>query len=210
VRVRALPVRHVVPLRDEGEGRRLSVMEARALARTLMLERARFVRLARQRLASEADADDVVQRALSRAVERAHSLEDPARARAWFYRILRHAIADHHRTASGDRARRAEGVDPSELAGASGQSSQTPCACSMRLLAELRPAYAEVLRRIDVDGEDPGTVARSLGIAVGNLHVRLHRARRALRDDVRHHCGVDSHHACLDCDCDEGHRCGSV
>lgn len=76
-----------------------------------------------------------------------------------------------------------------------------------RLLGELRPAYAEVLRAIDVDGNDPADVAVALGITVGNLQVRLHRARRLLRERVSSHCGVDSIHACLDCTCDTGRCC---
>jgi RNA polymerase sigma-70 factor (ECF subfamily) len=209
VRLLAVPVRHVVPLRQADEGLTLSSMEARALAQALMPERARFVRLARERVASEADAEDVVQRALMRASERAQSLEDPARARGWFYRILRNAITDHHRAGRSERAKRADGVEPEELAADSAESPGRPCTCSLRLLAELRPAYADALRRVDVDGEDPVDAARALGVTVGNLHVRLHRARRALRDDVRHYCGVESHEPCLDCGCSGDHRCGS-
>jgi RNA polymerase sigma-70 factor (ECF subfamily) len=199
---------HVVPLRRAGKGLTLSGMEARALVEALMPERARFVRLVRERVASQADAEDVVQRAMVRATARARTLEDPSRARAWFYRILRNAIADHHRSGRVERARRADDADPAELASETAEPSRAPCACSVRLLGELRPAYAEVLRRVDVDGEDPAAVARLLGISPGNLHVRLHRARRALRDDVRHYCGVDSARPCLDCTCGKDRRCG--
>jgi RNA polymerase sigma-70 factor (ECF subfamily) len=184
-------------------------MDARSLMGTLVGERGRFVRLARLRLGSESDADDVVQTALMRASERAGSLEDPAQARSWFYRILRNAVVDHHRTARRDPMR-----DPASTDAADVESEDaplgvpTPCACSVRLLGELRPAYAEVIRRIDVDGEDPRTVAQALGISPGNLHVRLHRARRVLCDDVRHYCGVESHRPCLDCGCDGHRRCG--
>ena len=183
-------------------------MEVRALIGALTGERERFVRLARLRVGTPADAEDVVQRAFVRAAEQAGLLEDPARARAWFYRILRHAIADHHRARRHDPMGRADGVDPAELPGAPAAPSRIPCGCSLRLLADLRPAYAEVIRRVDLDGEEPGAVARALGITTGNLHVRLHRARKSLRDDVMHYCGVASHRSCLDCACDEHHRCG--
>jgi RNA polymerase sigma-70 factor (ECF subfamily) len=183
-------------------------VEARALVESLIGERARFVRLARLRVESEADADDIVQRALARASERAGALDDPSRARAWFYRILRRAIADHHRERRGDPMRQRSTVEPEDLASDDGPA-RNPCACGIRLLQEIRPAYAEVLRRVDMDGEDPAAAADALGISVGNLHVRLHRARRALREEVRHHCGVDSHRPCLDCTCDARRRCGS-
>jgi RNA polymerase sigma factor (sigma-70 family) len=177
----------------------------------LVGERGAFVRLVRSRVATEADADDVVQRALLRASERAASLDDPARARAWFYRILRHAVVDHHRRGRLDPMRHRSSADVADLVDASDDgatSAPTACACGLRLLEELRPAYAEVVRRVDLDGQDPVAVARDLGISPGNLHVRLHRARRALRDDVRHYCGVDSARPCLSCACDGPHRCG--
>jgi len=204
-------VRQLVQLREEDERRTVAPVEARALAESLKAERARFVRLVRPRVASEADADDVVQRALMRAAERAGSLEDPARARAWFYRILRHTLVDHHRERRRDPMRHTTDADPNELAGDDdGVPERTPCRCGLRLLGEIRPAYAEVLRRVDVEGEERSAVALALGISAGNLHVRLHRARRLLRDAVGSHCGVASHHPCLDCSCDGRQRCGDV
>jgi RNA polymerase sigma-70 factor (ECF subfamily) len=183
-------------------------MEARALAGVLIADRARFVRLARLRVPTEADAEDVVQRALLRATERSATLAAPAQARAWFYRILHRAIADHHRSRRADPLRSPAAADLDEIATEPAITTAV-CPCALRLLAELRPAYAEMIRRLDVDGEDTAEVARALGISPGNLHVRLHRARRALREDVQHHCGVDALAPCLDCACSGAHRCGS-
>jgi RNA polymerase sigma factor (sigma-70 family) len=206
--LRTLPLRRVVRLRDEAQGRTVDAMEARALVDALKAERARFVRLVRPRVANEADADDIVQRALIRASERAGTVADPARARAWFYRILRHALVDHHRERRSDPLRHRIDADLTELAGDDPAQDRSPCACGVRLLGGIRPAYAEVIRRVDVDGEDPVVVARALGISTGNLHVRLHRARRLLREKVGSHCGVVSVGPCLDCTCDGRRRCG--
>lgn len=182
-------------------------MDARSLVETLAPDRARFVRLARRHVPSPADAEDVVQRAMTRAAERAGSLDDPARARPWFWRILRHAIADFH------RSRKSELVSvPAELetAPATCGASGNPCPCGPRLLATLRPAYADVLQRVDVEEQPPKVVASALSISERNLHVRLHRARRALRDRVRAHCGVSHVGPCLDCRCDGVDRCGRL
>ena len=183
-------------------------MDAPALLRALSGERARFVRLARRRVATGADAEDIVQRALLRAAERAASLEDPARVRAWFYRILRNAISDHHRMSSANSDRRGD-AQLEEVAEDSAIPATTPCKCAVRLLDDLRPSYAEVIRRVDIDGEDPVSAGAALGISHGNLDVRLHRARRSLRSKVSHYCGVCSHWPCLDCSCDGQRRCGS-
>jgi RNA polymerase sigma-70 factor (ECF subfamily) len=182
-------------------------MDARALSSLLQGERARFIRLVRVRVGSEADADDVVQRALLRATEKADTLADPSRALAWFYRILRRALADHHRTRPA--AARGEPVDPDELA-APVAASTSPCRCAARMLDELRPGYAEALRLVDVEGLEPPLAAERLGISANNFYVRLHRARRALRQRVEGHCGVTSVGPCLDCTCGTGARCGTT
>jgi RNA polymerase sigma-70 factor (ECF subfamily) len=179
-------------------------MEARALLESLKGERARFVRMARHRVATEADAEDVVQRAILRAAERAAQVEDPARARAWFYRLLRRTIVDHHRA----RPPAPSGVDPDDVPAPAEDRPRAPaCKCAARLLAELRPAYAEVVRRVDFEGEDAAAVAAALDVSVANLYVRLHRARRALRERVQGHCGVTSIEPCLECMCSGPHRC---
>ena len=60
----------------------------------LVRERSRFLEFARGRVG--ADAEDVLQIALTRAVLEVDGLRDETLARPWFFRILRNAIADHH------------------------------------------------------------------------------------------------------------------
>jgi RNA polymerase sigma-70 factor (ECF subfamily) len=180
-------------------------MEARALIENLSGERTRFVRLARIRVANEADAEDIVHRAMLRAAERADQIVDATRSRAWFYRILRRAIADYHRS----RASAARREVPEHEPVADDERPRPPaCRCAVQLLGEIRPAYGEVVRRVDFEGEDPAALAAAFGISPGNLYVRLHRARRALRERVQGHCGVTSIEPCLECMCDAQHRCG--
>jgi RNA polymerase sigma-70 factor (ECF subfamily) len=181
-------------------------MEARALIDGLTAERARFVRLARSRVSTEADAEDVVQRAMMRAVERASQIADAARARAWFYRILRRAIVDHHRSKPPEVSVEAPENEPA----AEDERPRGPtCRCAVRMLDELRPAYGEVVRRVDFEQQDPRAVADALGVSIANLYVRLHRARRALRDRLQGHCGVSSIEPCLECTCSAHERCAS-
>jgi RNA polymerase sigma-70 factor (ECF subfamily) len=180
-------------------------MDVAALSRVLLDARADFVRRARKSLPTAADAEDVVQQAMIRASERAASLEDAARVRPWFGRILRHGIADFYRSRPPLASRDVRGTDAVEDAP---EPAGNPCACALRLLTALRPAYAEVIRRVDLEGESPEKVALALGVSMANLHVRLHRARRALREQVKRHCGVSTCGPCLDCTCDAHRRCG--
>ena len=78
------------------------------------------------------------------------------------------------------------------------------CACFKRLLPAVPEAYRELVERIDLQGEDPSLVAQELGLTRNNLTVRLHRARRHLRDALSKNCQACSKHGCLDCTCGNG------
>ena len=153
-------------------------------------------------MASDADAEDVVQRALLRAVTHADTLTDAGRAEAWFFRVLRRTIADHHRSSTAASARRddAAGVDLDALPAP--EPAAPVCRCGATLLEELPSSHAEMLRRIDASEEPIDDVARSLGISTATAYVRLHRARRALRTHVEHRCGVHTIREAMACDCD--------
>jgi RNA polymerase sigma-70 factor (ECF subfamily) len=203
--VRTVPLRSGVWLHAPAREGTLTTMDARAVLDVLADERARFVRMARARVASEAEAEDVVQRALLRAADRASLLAEPARARAWFYRILRRTIVDHHRA----RLREVGGDALDDIAAAEDPPAAPTCRCAVHLLGDLRPSYAEILRRIDYAGEEPAAAAAALGVTATNLYVRLHRARHALRERVEQHCGVSALAPCLACNCHGAARCGA-
>ena len=128
LRLRALRVPDLLRLHEAIAGRTVARVEAHALLQILMPERARFVRLARQRGATEADAEDIVQRALSRAADGAASLDDSTKARAWFYRILRRAIVDHRRVGASDPMTRQTDTDLDELPNEHVEPTQSTCA----------------------------------------------------------------------------------
>jgi DNA-directed RNA polymerase specialized sigma24 family protein len=111
---------------------------------------------------------------MTRAIDCAQDLNDSDRARSWFYRILRRAIVDHHRM-----RREVPVADAGESIAATEEERASTCPCAHHLLGEIRPAYAELLRRVDEGEDDPADVAASLGISSSYFYVRLHRARTA-------------------------------
>ena len=195
------PVRYAVDgMNDRRHGAQLVTDEKAAqVVRTLLADRSTYVAFVRGRVRSGADAEDIVQQALVKATEHANELRDPERTRAWFYRILRRMLADHH----ARWALRESKLDElsTEMAEATPEEVAT-CACSLGQLERLRPEYAEILRRVDLDDEPLPAAAAALGITVNNATVRLHRARKALRDQLRDLCGTESARDCLDCGCD--------
>jgi RNA polymerase sigma factor (sigma-70 family) len=160
-----------------------------------------FLAFARGRLGDPELAADVVQESLLKAVRHAGDLRDDESAKAWFYRILRRTIADLCRRNDAqrrllERARNEPEPEPEP------DEERVVCACVQRLLPALKPEYAEVLLRVDLDGADAASVAATLGVTRNNLTVRLHRARRQLRERVEETCRVCATHGCLDCHCD--------
>jgi RNA polymerase sigma-70 factor (ECF subfamily) len=77
-----------------------------------------------------------------------------------------------------------------------------PCTCAHALLPTLRPHDADLIRRIDLVGKSPKTVAEELATTPNNVRVRLHRARQVLRAQVVRVCGPCCEHSCRNCTCD--------
>lgn len=161
----------------------------------------------RRRIWDDALAEDLLQQSFIKAVEHQHSLQHEDSAVAWFYRVLRNALIDYYRS-HGAEARRNDAF-LQELT-VSGDNQVPPidevknaaCLCLHRLLPNLRSSYAELIRRIDLEGESPATVAEELKISQNNVTVRLHRARQALRASLEESCGICSQHGCLNCTCE--------
>jgi len=170
-----------------------------ALLAELTARQAEYLAFVAGRVPTPADAEDLLQASLLRARDRLHTLRDPSSLRAWFYRLLRRAIADYH----ARRAQNEQRLDQLALE----VETQTPeetasCACSLGLLAGLRPEYRSMLEQVDLEDRSLADVAAALGITKNNATVRLHRARQALRDALAEHCNTTSVRECQDCGCE--------
>lgn len=170
----------------------------------IVAQRGAFKSFLASRLGSEADAEDVLQQGLVKAVERAGDIADGQKAVAWFYQVLRNALVDHVRSRSAaarrDDAWAKEVVTLAEGAEAEAEATRQLCACFEKLLPTLKPAQAELLRRVELKDEPVGKVAQELGMTANHASVTLHRARAELRKRLVDFCGDCS---CLeDCGCD--------
>lgn len=175
-----------------------------AVLRVLVANHERFLRFLERRVGRRDLAEEILQEGFVRGIARGRSLREDESAVAWFYRLLRNAIVDHHRSASAEtRGREALGREL-ELA-ADGEPDQelidTICACVTSLIATLKPEYATAIEKVDLGGAPLPRFAEEAGISRGNAAVRLFRARQALRRRVEQTCGTCSMHGCYECQC---------
>lgn len=159
-----------------------------------------FLSFLERRLDDPVLAEDILQSAFARAAQRVDDLRDEESAVAWFYRMLRNAVVDHW------RARKRQERQLERLA-AELEDEHEPtlrnevCRCVDALLPDLKPEYAQALRRIDLEGVPVKTFAEEAQITPNNAGVRVFRARQALRRQLQRCCGTCAEHGCLDCHC---------
>lgn len=171
------------------------------IERALAANHARFLRFLEARVGSRAAAEEILQSALVRALEKGVPADDGEGAVNWLYRVLRNALIDHHRS-SGAEERALEHVHREAPEGrADPELRETVCACMHDLLPGLKPEYADIVRRVDLEERPVHEVAAETGITANNAAVRLHRARGALRKQLQRMCGSCAAHGCLHCSC---------
>lgn len=169
----------------------------------LMRRREQFLRFLERRLGSRAEAEDLLQTALVRAISEDEGPRTEEALLSWFYRTMRNLVIDHYRrSAALERARRR--IASETGSGAADVEENLPrrtCPCVRDLVDTLKPQDGELIRRVELSGEPLRRVASDLGITSNSASVRLHRARRALREALRATCGACAGDGCFDCTC---------
>jgi RNA polymerase sigma factor (sigma-70 family) len=161
-----------------------------------------FLAFLEQRVGDRALAEDLLQEAFARSVEKASGIENEQSAVAWFYRVLRNAVIDHYRRrASATRKLEAFAQELETHTEPSSEIAGAICRCISQLAATLKPEYARALQRIELDGVAVKDYADEAGITSANAGVRIFRAREALKKRVAQSCGTCAEHGCLDCTC---------
>jgi RNA polymerase sigma factor (sigma-70 family) len=167
---------------------------------TLLHNHARFLGFLERRVGSREEAEDILQEAFVRSLDRVPP--DSGSAVTWFYRVLRNALTDYYRRAES----RGRAIDRL-MAESEAATEPDPeleavvCACVLGLVDTLKPEYGTAIRRVDLEGASVRGYADEAGITAGNAGVRLHRAREALRKQLARCCGSCLEHGCLDCTC---------
>jgi RNA polymerase sigma-70 factor (ECF subfamily) len=175
----------------------------------LLREQRRFLAFLERRLRDPATAEDVLQEAYVKAVRKAGALREDQAVIPWFYQVLRNSMVDHVRKRDARVRAEAEAAGAAEGEQRDDDLRAAICECVTGLLPDLRGDQADLLRRVEVEGERVKDVAETLGITASAAAVRLHRARRALAEALGAVCGACAQHGCRDCQC-RGRGAGSA
>jgi RNA polymerase sigma-70 factor (ECF subfamily) len=159
-----------------------------AFARYVLPEVDLLLRVARSLARRPADAEDLVQDTLIRAFQGIGGF-DGAHPRAWLLTIMRNTEINRH------RRRRPELLDDQDatferLAATEGQDEKTPEGLVVGEtfdtvvsdgLAALPDRFRQIVTLVDVHGLSYAEASEALGVPVGTVMSRLHRARARMR-----------------------------
>jgi RNA polymerase sigma-70 factor (ECF subfamily) len=140
------------------------------------------------RMVGDADADDLLQDVFERAQAATH---DARPSSGWLYRIARNAALDVLRgRAVREREATAQAFHdeaPSETPHDDLARTRTR-SCILGLIDLLPPGQRDIVRLTELRGLSDREAAERLGVTVGSAKIRLHRARRALRELMECEC----------------------
>lgn len=148
-----------------------------------------------------ADADDLVQEALTTAFRAYHQVEEGSNERAWLYRVLHTTFLSQYRR-DGRRpiedptedveAAATGAVDPIRGSTPSAEQAAMSSAASVEVrdaLAALPEGQRVAVYLADVEGFAYREIADIMATPVGTVMSRLHRGRAALRTSLAGHAG---------------------
>ncbi len=171
-----------------------------AILAELLEHRGEFLGFLTRRVDDPAAAEDILQAAYTKALQRGEQIRNTESVVAWFYRMLRNALVDDYRRNDARTRAHEQFVAEAPLSYES-EVEANLCACVGGVIQNLKPEYRAALERIDLGGESIADFAQAEGTTPNNASVRLHRARRAAAKKLTQVCGACAEHKCLDCTC---------
>ena len=136
---------------------------------------------------NRADAEDLVQIAMMRALDRSSTFDAETNWRAWLKTVVRHLAVDLARR--NQRWRVTELLDSFESPGLNDAAPEAPWADVspeqlQAAVESIDPNYQQVYRLHHVEGASYQQMAEQLKIPVRTVGTRLHRARGRIRGEL--------------------------
>jgi RNA polymerase sigma-70 factor, ECF subfamily len=142
---------------------------------------------ARSLCQSQADAQDLVQETLARALSHIDQFALGTNMRAWLHQILFHLFVSRRRRSIRERVGLARLVHENDFHDVNGGAASDRASLSPRLesaLEQLPPKIGDVIRMVDIEEFSYREVAEQMSIPIGTVMSRLFRGRRRLAEAV--------------------------
>ena len=166
----------------------------------LLHQEGRFLSFLRKRLARPDYAEDILQAAYLKSLERGSQLRSDESVVAWFYALLRHAIVDHYRAVSREAGEAGAALET--LESPEEEDLQRSIAECVRVaMRGMRPEDAELIQWVDLENLGVAEAGARLAIPPKLASQRLFRAREALRARLQELCRACTATTCLYCQC---------
>ena len=135
-----------------------------------------------RRLASPADAEDVLQDVLVRVHRGIDTLDDEQRFGPWVYRIASNAISDHLRSRSRRGVAVGDDAVENETATLDDDGLEADLGdCVALFVARLPSPYREAVTLTELEGLTQKDAAEMLGVSVSGMKSRVQRGRERIR-----------------------------
>ena len=138
-----------------------------------------------------ADADDIVQSVMVKLIERRDEIERDS-VRAWLFTVTRNAVAEYYRQKrpavdldAFEDFPESESSDPAE------RTIGALSDCLDPMLGALAAADADVLRKVDLEGQPQIALAAAMQVPLSTLKSRVQRARTKLRAAFDACCAIE-------------------
>jgi RNA polymerase sigma-70 factor, ECF subfamily len=162
--------------------------------------RDRLYSAARRMTRNAVDADDLVQETLARAYRSFHQFHQGTNMHAWLQRILVTTFISVNRKKQRELRHRCEGeIEEWQMAKAQERTAAGMRSAELEVLDRLAdPRLKKAMKQLnedsrvtvylaDVEGFSYREIAATMGVPIGTVMSRLHRARRRLRELLRDH-----------------------
>lgn len=133
------------------------------------------------------DSEDLVQETLLRALRFENNFVPGTNLRAWLCTVLGNVFISRCRRRQREKRALADWCEQAPLYMTAPSDPERACLGPgvERALSQLPPAFAQVVRLIDLEDNAYNDVARNLGIPVGTVMSRLFRGRKLLATALR-------------------------
>lgn len=142
-----------------------------------------------KRVGDAADAEDIVQDVLLRALSQQDTLRDHRKLRSWLFQIMRNAIVDYY------RSHRPSEPLPLDLSDEEADPNQTAvrelAQCLVSMADSLPAHYREALVLSELQGLKQAEIAKHLGLSLSGAKSRVQRARRMLGENLLECCRIE-------------------